>query len=69
MAGNKSQPNEPWELSFPGEPGTASVTCIIQYLIWQRIKKGADTSSADFPEYRLILVQAAKVQGPSNLTF
>lgn len=69
LAGNKSQPNEPWDLSFPGEPGHGSVTCITQCLIWKRIKKGADTSSADFPEYRLILVQAVKVQGPSNLTF
>lgn len=69
MAGNKSQPHEPWEPSFPGEPVTGPVICITQYLIWQRIKTGADTSSADFPEYRLILVQAVKVQGPSNLAF
>lgn len=51
------------------EPGAGSVTCISHYLIWQRIRDGADTSSADFPEGRLSVAQAVKVQGPLNPAF
>jgi len=46
-----------------------SVTCVTQYLRWQGMENGVDAASADFPECRLILVQALKVQGPSNLAF